>query len=98
MEAIHTIDHTKEFMVHKNNFKMMNYFLMNRPKPGTLGVYAATTWNDQKGNEGDGFIIVDSNANIICGGIGPLNMAWRVEMETVAFSSALSIIRECNGR
>lgn len=96
--AKNVIEHTKEFMVHTKNYKMLKYFQMNRLKPGALGFFAVAAWNEQTSKGGEGFMTVDSNANILCAGAETINISWRVEMEVVVIMSALKKIRECNGR
>lgn len=96
--AKNIIENTKDFMVHTENYKMLNYFLMNRLRPCSLGVFVVAAWNDHTSKGGKGFMIVDSYANILYTGSGPISISWMVEMETAIIISALEMIREWNGR
>lgn len=58
------VQHIREFSTCSDNYKMMTYFMQNRPKPGFMGTFTATAWNVATGKGGVGFIIIDFNANV----------------------------------
>lgn len=49
-------------MVHTENHKLVNFFIYNRPKPSSFGIFLAAVWNEASGKGGLGFIIIDTNA------------------------------------
>lgn len=80
--------------MNREKHKLINYFIQNRPKPGTLGIFSAASWNDATGKDGFGVIIIDSNAKVFCAGPCPTDMDARIELESKALTSAFKIVRE----
>lgn len=52
------VHHVKVFSICSGNYKMQNYLLKNRPKPGYTGIFSAAAWNVATCKGSLGFILL----------------------------------------